>query len=215
MNETSNRAGDWMQTYTGRQFWPLDPCAEEVAIVDIAHALSLQCRFAGHCRVFYSVAEHCVRVSDLAIGMRRSSGLLSRAWWRTCMWLGRDVEVPEAKRQGGRKNLLHDATEAFVVDVPRPLKRTPEMAPYRTIEARVARVIERWCDLPPCATEDADVKHADEVLLATEARDIMGGQSAGKWSLRAEPLPDRIVPWSPAVAERAFLLRFAALSGRP
>lgn len=39
------RKGVWIQTYTGRMFWPLDPRPEEIWIEDIAHALSLQCRF--------------------------------------------------------------------------------------------------------------------------------------------------------------------------
>jgi hypothetical protein len=57
--------GNWIQTFTGRQYWPLDPREGDVYIEDIAHALSLQCRFTGHCRSFYSVAEHCVRVSHV------------------------------------------------------------------------------------------------------------------------------------------------------
>ena len=60
----SARKGDWMQTYTGRQFWPIDPRANEVHIEDIAHALSMMCRYNGHCRTFYSVAEHSVLVSQ-------------------------------------------------------------------------------------------------------------------------------------------------------
>jgi hypothetical protein len=87
------RKGDWMQTASGRQFWPLDPQPGEVAIDDIAHALSLLCRFGGHCRRFYSVAEHSV--------------LLARA------------AEPEHKRWA----LMHDSPEAYVMDLIRPLKR--------------------------------------------------------------------------------------------
>jgi uncharacterized protein len=60
------RAGDWMQTATGRKFWPIDPRPEDVDIADIAHALSLMCRFGGHCTRFYSVAEHSLYVSAVA-----------------------------------------------------------------------------------------------------------------------------------------------------
>ncbi len=59
-----NGRGDWMQTATGRQFWPMDPRPHEVFIEDIAHALSMICRFGGHCRRFYSVAEHSVLISS-------------------------------------------------------------------------------------------------------------------------------------------------------
>lgn len=87
------RNGDWMQTFTGRQFWPIDPHADDVCIEDIAHALSMLCRFTGHCRVFYSVAEHSVFVSRL---------------------------VPKELAMWG---LLHDASEAYIADVGRPAKR--------------------------------------------------------------------------------------------
>lgn len=53
----------WIQTYTGRQFWPLDPRPDDVDILDIAHALAMKCRYTGHCRTFYSVAQHSVLVS--------------------------------------------------------------------------------------------------------------------------------------------------------
>lgn len=55
----------WIQTFTGKRFWPLDPRPEEVNILDIAHALSLKCRFTGQCRCFYSVAQHSVHVAEV------------------------------------------------------------------------------------------------------------------------------------------------------
>jgi hypothetical protein len=58
----SLRRGDWIQTYTGQRFYPLDPRPDEIDITDIAHSLSLKCRFGGHCDRFYSVAEHSVLV---------------------------------------------------------------------------------------------------------------------------------------------------------
>ena len=180
------RNGDWMQTYTGQQFWPLDPRAEEVDLQDIAHALSHMCRFAGHVRTFYSVAEHCVRVSLLAPGSDRMIALAG---------------------------LLHDATEAYVVDVPRPLKRF--LPGYAEIEARVARCVEQRFDLETGILDHPSVKHWDEVLLATEARDLIGGERAGKWHLRASALPGVIEPWTPERARMAFLDRFESLTSEP
>jgi len=87
------RKGDWIQTYKGKKFWPLDPRPEEVNIEDIAHALSLICRFNGHCNEFYSVAQHSVLVSDI-------------------------VRPPEAFVA-----LLHDGAEAYLGDVTSPVKR--------------------------------------------------------------------------------------------
>jgi uncharacterized protein len=102
----STRTGDWIQTYTGKQFWPLSPLPEDIVIEDIAHALSMQCRFGGHVRTFYSVAQHSVHVSLL-------------------------VE-PQYALWG----LLHDAAEAYLVDLPRPIKKFSEMGLlYQEIEA--------------------------------------------------------------------------------
>lgn len=61
------RKGDWIQTYTGKQFWPLDPRPGEIDIVDIAWALSHQCRFNGHSSRFYSVAEHSLILSKVCV----------------------------------------------------------------------------------------------------------------------------------------------------
>lgn len=91
--QTPRRYGDWMQTYSGRQFWPLDARHEEIEIADIAHSLSMQCRFGGHTDRFYSVAEH--------------SELVSR------------VIDPRFALEG----LLHDGQEAYLSDVIRPIKR--------------------------------------------------------------------------------------------
>ena len=86
------RNDNWMQTYTGKAYYPADPHPDDVDIKDIAHALSNICRFAGHCRKFYSVAEHSYYVSRMV--------------------------APEHALQG----LLHDAPEAYCQDIPRPLK---------------------------------------------------------------------------------------------
>jgi len=99
-NGDPTRVGDWLQTFTGRCFWPLDPRPEEICIEDIAHSLSLRCRYGGHVTRFYSVAEHSVLVS---------------------------LRVP---RQFALWGLLHDAAEAYTADVPRPLKRNlPDWKP--------------------------------------------------------------------------------------
>lgn len=176
------RVGDWMQTYTGVQFWPLDPRPEEIRIEDIAHSLANQCRYAGHVQEFYSVAQHSVLVARI---------------------------VPREHAMWG---LLHDATEAYLVDLPRPVKRYSRLGDeYRDIETRLMGAL---CvrfglafDEPGC------VKHADDVLLMTEKRDLMPNSPA-KWRETAEPLPDQIEPWSPRRAKAAFLVAFAEISSQ-
>lgn len=59
----NDRKGDWIQTVSGRPYWPLDPRPDDVRLTDIAHHLGNICRFTGACREFYSVAEHAVHVS--------------------------------------------------------------------------------------------------------------------------------------------------------
>jgi len=82
----------FLQTFTGKPFYPLAPTMDSIDIVDIAHSLSLTCRFAGHVSTFYSVAEHCVLLS-YAVAPENA------------LWA-----------------LLHDATEAYVGDMVWPLK---------------------------------------------------------------------------------------------
>lgn len=70
---------DWIATFTGGVFFPLAPRVEDVRISDIAHALSMLCRFAGHTRGFYSVAQHSVLVSRLCSQQDALWGLLHDA----------------------------------------------------------------------------------------------------------------------------------------
>jgi len=185
------RRGDWMQTYSGRQFWPLDPCSSDVDITDIAHSLALQCRFAGHCRVPYSVAEHSVRVA-----------MLVREW------LHMDATDP-APRRWVLAALLHDAAEAYLVDLPRPVKRCVQG--YAEAEAHLETVIAVRFDLPHDPALGALIKRADNVLLATEARDLLGPHPA-PWAGLPEPLPRLIHPWPWTFAEKRFLEVFAEVA---
>ena len=169
----------WIQTFTGKQFFPLDPRPEDLDIRDIAHALSLQCRFNGHCLQFYSVAEHSVRVSEWLDGEHS-------------LW-----------------GLLHDAAEAYLGDVVRPLKR--QLDAYNAIEKRLLRVVADHFDLGWPMPEAVAV--ADTRLLAAEARDIMAPAPA-PWELMGlEPLPGTIEPWSATEAEQRFVERYAKLTG--
>ncbi|MDP1570357.1 MAG: hypothetical protein Q8L86_10160 [Vicinamibacterales bacterium] len=176
-----SRSG-WIQTYTGRQVFPLAPRREDIAIEDIAHALALSNRFTGHTRLAYSVAQHSVHVSQL---------------------------VPVEDALWG---LLHDASEAYLVDVPSPLKRLAPFAGYRACEAHLQRVIYHRFGL--CGPQPASVHEADRRMLAAEAQDLLGPLHPD-WpescrGMRGRP-SFRVVPWSAEEAERAFLRRFAGL----
>lgn len=173
--------GDWMQTYTGGRFYPIDPRPEDIDPADIAHALSLLCRYGGHVDRFYSVAEHCV--------------LMSRA------------VAPE----NALAALLHDATEAYVVDVPRPLKRY--LRDYGPIEDLAWYAISARFGVS--VVIPSEVHAADSRILLTERAALM--PRAGRWSQDDiyEPLPVQIYGWMPDVAEKRYLSRLAELEAQP
>lgn len=175
--EQLGRQGGWISTYLGVPFWPMDPRIEDVRAADIAHALSRQCRFAGHCDRFYSVAQHCVHVSELVP--------FEHALWA----------------------LLHDAPEAYLVDLPRPIKHSPGIGEaYQEVEANLMRVICRKFGLP--FAEPASVKQADIVMLETERRDL---HPRARWTMDVTPREAVIQPWSPDFAEYAFTQRLEEL----
>lgn len=184
----SSRIGDWIQTFTRRRFWPLDPRPADFSIEDIAHALSNLCRFTGHCRWFYSVAQHSVLVAQAV----EATDVVDRRLLLTA--------------------LLHDAAEAYIGDINRPLKRQEDMTAYRAIEARIeAALAERFDLIHPMPDE---VKFADNRLLVTEARDLLGGSVPGWRHTPAEfpPLSFVIEPWSPKRAKSKFLDMFEELN---
>lgn len=172
------RKGDWMQTATGSQFWPCDPRPEDIHIEDIAHALSLICRFNGHCRGHYSVAQHSVLVSDA----------LPR---ELALW-----------------GLLHDASEAYIADVPRPLK--PFLTNYRDLEDAVMLAVCERFGLSP--EMPAEVKRVDNAILADEAIWCMD-RAPAPWNLPEPALGVAITPWTWRRARHRFLTKFHGLTG--
>lgn len=172
MSNSKVRKGDWIQTYSGIQFWPLDPRPEEIVLEDIAHALSNLCRFGGHCLKFYSVAQHSLHVAQQSLPIA---------------------------------GLLHDATEAYLIDVPRPIKRN--LDGYAAIEERLAYVVSERFGVDLVNLPHA-VKDADERMLRTEKRDLLKAAPA-PWSIAqgvsSEPYDFEIDPEEPYRAKMKFL----------
>lgn len=179
--------GAWFQTYTGLKLNPATMQPKDVRLEDIAHALSMLCRFGGHCERFYSVAEHSVYVSQ----DRRLSTNFVR-----------------------RKALAHDFSEAYVLDMPRPVKHLSLMSGYRLIEHRVEKVVAAAFGLDSQSDYVRyEVKNADDLMLATEAHFLMPDQANG-WHLREEPDTTFVIEcWGPMLAKRELLKRFVALWG--
>lgn len=174
---SNTRRGDWMQLYSGKQFWPMDPRSDEVDIEDIAHSLSMQCRYAGHCVKFYSVAEHSVHIAG---------------------WLYVRGYTSDEVMAG----LLHDATEAYLVDVPRPVK--PFLAGYKEAEQSVWEAVAARFEIP--AEMPAIVKEVDSRIIGDERANMR--HCAADWYATGEPLGIELQYWSPAEAEARFLDRF-------
>lgn len=170
----------WIQTFTGKQFYPLAPIESDIDIEDIAHALSMQCRFTGHCREFYSVAEHSVEVSKT---------------------------VP---REFALWGLLHDASEAYLTDLSKPLKMYSDLgARYVEIESRLQMAICKRFGLQ--LQEPEEVKVADRRMLMTEKKCLMG-TSPARWDDNEKPYSFDVLMLQPWQAESYFLDRFEELT---
>jgi hypothetical protein len=167
-------------TASGKWFDVLHPDPALISLADIASALSKLCRFGGHCREFYSVAEHSILVSRLVC--QRNGG----------------------NAQAGIWGLLHDASEAYVVDIPRPVKR--QLQEYIAIEDAIQHAVATRFNLPwPMPLE---IHSADHDILAMELRAYMPPQPEQMLpSLSDDPLigglPEKL--FSPKSAEQAFL----------
>jgi hypothetical protein len=177
-----------MTTYSGKTVNPLDLQEDDIDIKDIAHALALENRFGGHSREPISVAQHSIYVSKLA--------------------------KPEYALQG----LLHDASEAYLRDIPKWIKAAPEFAFYRSVEEQVQKVIYRKFGLPLEPSEC--VERGDRIMVRFEGtrgyhKDWIVGHPAYP-PLTQEEI-DEVGPWewwSWSFARYQFLERYRELSGK-
>lgn len=162
-----------MFTQGGEPFFPADPRPEEIRLEDIGHSLSLQCRFNGHTREFYSVAQHCVLLS----------------WW------AEGVDPVEA--------LMHDAAEAYLGDLVRPVKaHCPGwMALDCKLDGRIRARFGMVPEMPPA------MRRADLRMAVTERRDLLRPGPAVDWGDVPDPFPYTITPWEPHKAKALFLHR--------
>lgn len=162
---------NYILTKNGKRFDLFEPDVCMIDSRDISHSLAHLCRFNGHTREFYSVAQHSCIVADL---------------------------VPEEHKLAA---LLHDATEAYIGDMTRPLKK--RMDAYQVLENRI------WQQI--CARFDisqqlhACIHNADLIALATERRDLMPTDPV-IWDclIGIEPALETIRPWPAAEARNTY-----------
>ena len=168
----------WIQTYTGAKVNPFDPDPDTIHIEDIAHALSNICRFTGHSKYFYSVAEHSWLVSKLVNEKYMLTGL------------------------------LHDASEAYLTDVSRPVK--PHLKGYIKLEHDLTKVIaEKFNLIYPFPSQ---VKKVDSRLCITEGKYLMPDITCWKLYGKVEPYKKvSIINYRPGTIKKYFLERFEEL----
>ena len=176
----------WIITYTGKKFYLLNPQPEMIDIEDIAHSLSMMCRWTGHTCWHYSVAQH--------------------SWYTSYL----------VSERFALSALLHDAAESYLGDMNRPLKHfTPAGAAYREIEEIVERVIyEKFGLLYPMSEEvkkaDNEMLYAEksQLMRITKATKY----ESNKWGSSEVEAPITIEKWTPIRAEKMFLRRFYELT---
>lgn len=185
--------GQWIQTFTGIRFWPLEPKAADVRLEDIAHALAMKCRYGGHCQQFYSVAEHSILVCDM---------------------------VPEPLKVHA---LMHDSWEAYTFDAAAPIKDAiilqlpePRLTMMSAHEDTGLGVIAEAFDLGALSEEEeAAVFRADKMALAMEAPQLMAPLDPGwsAWLPEVEPGEVRKVQCMDWREAKAAFLYYAYMLG--
>lgn len=177
------RKGGSIQTFSGIIYHPLDPRPEDINLVDVAHSLANTSRFTGHCRTHYSTGEHAVRVSWR---VRDNGGTLMQQYVA----------------------LHHDDSDAYLPDVPTPLKVLPEFEWFRLIEKSNQ---EACFQAFGCVVDDYSIiKKADTELLLTEKRDLMPLRN-GNWKIKYKespiPRPYQIIPWTTEEVKQRYIER--------
>lgn len=167
---------DFIGTYTNKKFHFNNPSANEVCIADIAQALSMNCRYSGHVKEFYSVAEHSVLIADLVYKLT-----------------GDKYQAFDA--------LMHDASEAYLTDVPRPIK--PHLQGYMEIEAKAEAVIQQAFG---CRPMNDLIRKLDTHICGTEAKQLF--LVVPEWCDDYEPVDIEVKCWAPERARAEFLVRF-------
>lgn len=174
---------DYITTYGGSHFFPTAPSPEDIQITDIAHALSLLCRGNGHVKTFFSVGQHCIHCAL------------------------------EAKARGYSKRvifacLLHDASEAYLSDVPSPFKK--HLAKYQILEDNLLAIIyEKYLGSALTKQEQAQVKAVDEDMLYYDLLTLLKEPQDREAPLMYSEFSYEVLPFE--TVEQQYLAMFDAL----
>lgn len=182
--DTAYKAVDYIETYTGKAFFPSNPRVEDVTIIDIAHHLSNQCRYSGATAWHYSTAQHCCLLATYAEYGLKATPL-------DCLQM-----------------LIHDAAEAYLVDLPRPIKQ--HMPEFRVVDCNIQTAVRKWLTLDTVSLPSWQ-DELDSRIIVDERAQVMS-DSGNDWKHDLVPLGIEIAPWEPYVAEQQFLMRYANYS---
>ena len=188
---------DWIQTYTGKKFYSLDPNPDDIDIKDIAHALSMICRFNGHCSRFYSVAEHSILVASVLKEKYKELSITTR-------------QIDHV-RMLSLAGLLHDASEAYLLDIPTPVKK--QLPEYKYAESKLQKLIMQKFGLYPLDTDKITlIKIVDRNIVYNEAEELMPVKDNPWHHEYGPPCDVHILGLLPPAAESWFLRTFERLT---
>lgn len=178
-------ANGWIQLYNSEYFDFDNPRYDNISIETIGHSLAHQCRYNGHSNGFYSVAEHSVLVS------------------------ARVFELSGGDDYCALYGLLHDASEALLTDIPRPMKREKWMSAYREWEEEVQYALTNrfMVGRGDFSAAEKFTKQADLEMLATEKEQILS-EPPLEWQPLPKPLDYKIECLYPFSAEAVFLDKY-------
>jgi len=161
-----------VQTISGRFFWPLEPHIEDVSIEDIVHGIARECRFGNHTPYHYSVAWHSVALSSV---------------------------VPDHLKKWA---LIHDVTEAYLRDLPKPLKKHPKLSEYNVIENNLMTVLAEYFGMPETSMPE-ELKEYDDDMANCELLVLFG--NIGEAKIRARGFSDdyitKVLKWERWIKE--------------
>lgn len=175
--------GGWIMTFTGKKFYPTNPDSDLINIVDIAHALSNICRYAGHSKFFYSVGQHSILLAEYVkkIGLSKEHQLAA---------------------------LTHDSSEAYLVDIPKPVKHC--FKGYAEAEDKVSDAVAQKFGFSPDLF--LEVKPYDVSILLDEVA-VLYDAPRSVWNVNAEPLGVKIESWTSEFTKQKFLQTYKDIVG--
>ena len=191
------RKGSWSQSFSGKRYWVLDPHPDDINLIDIVIGLANASRYRGQTMFFYSVLTHCILVSRAveALALERGWGI-------------------EAAKEAALEGLLHDASEAYIGDVARPLKRSKAMRGYCEVEALWDEVIRERFGIKSSTQSRKIVDEADKRIVLDEVYTFM--RDPDMWPrhgryLDLEPLYVTVPKWSIEQSIEEFYKRYFEL----